>query len=175
MEQPTEETVLGRITSVFGVKGWVRIYSYTDPIGNILDYGQWHLVRDGERQTVELQSGKAHGKGLIAKIKGYDTPEEVRALCGSEIRLGVDQLPELPEGEYYWHQLEGLTVVTADGQRLGKVSHLMETGSNDVMVVVPDRESLDGRKRLVPYLPGEYVNKVDLAAGRIEVDWDPEF
>lgn len=175
MSQHHEETVLGRITSVFGIKGWVKVYSFTDPMTNILNYRQWVLVQDGSRRSVRLSAGKVHGKGLVALIDGVSDPDQARAYCGAEIRVSADELPELPAGEYYWHQLEGLVVVTTEGVRLGKVSHLLETGSNDVLVVDPDVDSVDGRRRLVPYAPDEYVREIDLAQGRIEVEWDPEF
>ncbi|MDX1590254.1 MAG: ribosome maturation factor RimM [Oleiphilaceae bacterium] len=175
MPQNPEETVLGRITSVFGVKGWVKVYSFTDPMSNILNYRQWVLLQDGQRRSVRLSAGKVHGKGLVALIDGVDDPDQARSLCGAEIRVSASDLPELPVGEYYWHQLEGLAVFTTDGVRLGSVSHLLETGSNDVLVVDPDVDSLDGRRRLVPYAPDEYVRRIDLDQGLIEVDWDPEF
>jgi len=175
MTQAQNETVLGQITSVFGVKGWLKVYSYTDPISNILNYRQWILLQDGARRTVKVSNGRIQGKGLVAQLDGVDDPDQARLLCGAEIRVSADALPALPEGEYYWHQLEGLAVYTAEGQRLGRVDHLIETGANDVMVIEPDAESIDQRQRLVPYLPEDYVQAVDLEAGRIEVHWDPEF
>jgi 16S rRNA processing protein RimM len=84
-------------------------------------------------------------------------------------------LPELPSGEYYWYQLEGLDVFTVSGECLGKVHHLMETGSNDVVVVRATSGSIDQRERLIPYLPDQVVQQVDLDQGRMVVDWDPEF
>jgi 16S rRNA processing protein RimM len=91
----------------------------------------------------------------------------------------ADRLPALAEGEYYWHQLEGLEVwcgaSEGDGQvLLGTVDHLIETGANDVLVVRASPGSMDQRERLIPYLPGDVVTGVDLAAGRMEVNWFPE-
>ncbi|TVP56918.1 MAG: ribosome maturation factor RimM [Halomonadaceae bacterium] len=175
MPQHQEETVLGRITSVFGIKGWLKVYSFTDPMTNILDYRQWVLVQDGVRRNVRLAEGKKHGKGLLVLIDGLSTPEQAQSLCGAEIRVSADALPQLPSGEYYWHQLEGLSVVTSEGVRLGVVKSLLETGANDVLVIDPDVDSVDGRRRLVPYAPGEFVTRIDLQQAQIEVDWDPEF
>ena len=176
VSQTERETVLGRVTSVFGVKGWVKVYSYTDPMDNLLDYKGWQLrFPDGRRQQVKLVEGKRHGPGLVARIVGIDDRDQARALCGAEIVVPTSSLPPLPEGEYYWHQLEGLRVETLDGQSLGEVDHLMETGSNDVLVVRADAQSIDDRERLIPYLPGQVIKKVDLAAGRLVVDWDAEF
>ena len=98
-----------------------------------------------------------------------------RTYCGAEVRVSTAELPPLPDGEYYWFQLEGLDVFTVDDECLGKVHHLMETGSNDVLVVQATAGSIDQRERLIPYLPGEVVQSVDLAAKQMVVDWDPEF
>lgn len=176
VSQTDRETVLGRVTSVFGVKGWVKVYSYTDPMENLLDYNRWQLrFPDGRRQQVKLVEGKRHGPGLVAQIADVADREQARLLCGAEIVVPTSSLPPLPEGEYYWHQLEGLSVETLTGQHLGVVDHLMETGSNDVLVVKGSVQSIDDRERLIPYLPDQVVKQVDLAAGKLVVDWDPEF
>jgi len=88
----------------------------------------------------------------------------------AEVSVARAALPPLAQGEFYWADLEGLEVVTLEGVSLGKVSHLLSTGANDVMVV-RDAE----RERLLPFVPGQWVQQVDLAAGRIVVDWDPAF
>lgn len=170
-----ERTVLGKITSVYGIKGWVKVVSYTDPMENILSFSQWVATRDGQELALKLENGKRHGKGLIAKLGGYDDREQAASLAGYRIEVDKSLLPALDDGEYYWHQLEGLEVLCADGRLLGKVSHLMETGSNDVLVVRPCKGSLDGRERLIPYVPDEYVKAVSLKDGTMSVDWDPEF
>lgn len=168
------ETVLGKITSVYGVKGWVKIYSFTDPMDSILQYRSWTLKKDGEVKVVKLSSGKKHGKGLVACLEGCNDRELAQQFCGSLITVATEELPELEEGEYYWHQLEGLSVKTIEGQDLGKVSHLIETGSNDVLVVKGGRGD-SKKERLIPYLPGTVVSDIDLEENTITVDWDPEF
>jgi len=108
-------------------------------------------------------------------ITGVDDREDARQYCQLNIVVEKSQFPELEQGEYYWHQLEGLTVITCQGDtRLGVVDSLMETGANDVLVVKGDRESLDREERLIPYTE-QFVLRVDLDAGKIDVDWDPEF
>ncbi|UZE95247.1 ribosome maturation factor RimM [Alkalimarinus alittae] len=170
----SSEAVLGKITSVYGVKGWVKIYSFTDPIENILQYRRWTLKKDGVERVVDLSTGKKHGKGLVACIEGCNDRELAQQFCGSLIVVSSEELPELDDGEFYWHQLEGLSVKTIEGVDLGKVSHLIETGSNDVMVVKGNRGDAK-RERLIPYLPGEVVTDIDLEEKTITVDWDPEF
>ena len=166
--------VFGKITSVHGVRGEVKIYSFTDPIDNLLGYPAWTLKRDGEVKQVELVSGRLQGKILVAKLKGLDDREVARTFAGFDICVPRALLPDLDDGEYYWHQLEGLKVIDLQGQLLGRLDHLLETGSNDVMVVKPCPGSLDDRERLLPYTE-QCVQKVDLAAGEMRVDWDADF
>ncbi len=175
----TRHVLLGRVTSPFGIKGWVKVYSYTQPMENVLQYRQWRLTRDGRSLDVEIVQGRKQGKGLVAQIKGVTTPEDARNYCGYEILLPAEALPSLDDGEFYWHQLEGLQVFTqdADGNDLllGKVSHLIETGSNDVLVVQATRASIDQRERLLPYLPEQVIQEINLDEGFMRVLWDPEF
>ena len=166
--------VLGKITSVHGVRGEVKIYSFTDPIDNLLGYSAWTLKRDGEVKQVELVSGRLQGKILVAKLKGLDDREVARTFAGFDICVPRALLPDLDDGEYYWHQLEGLKVIDLQGQLLGRIDHLLETGANDVMVVKPCAGSLDDRERLLPYTE-QCVQQVDLAAGEMRVDWDADF
>jgi len=175
MTQNSQETVIGRITSVFGVKGWLKVFSYTDPKDGILNYRDWTLLLDGKRIPIRLEEGRRQGQGIVVRLKGIDDREVARTYCGAEIRVPTEQLPELPEGEVYWHQLEGLDVFTVEGECLGKVHHLLETGSNDVLVVHATAGSIDQRERLIPYLPDQVVQQVDLKGSRMVVDWDPEF
>lgn len=172
---PTEDlVVIGKIVSVYGIRGEVKVYSYTDPLDNLLNYSQWTLTRDDETRQVEMASGRLHGKVLAARIKGLDDREEARGYVGFLISVPRSLLPELDDDEFYWHQLEGLKVMNHDGQCLGKVHHLLETGANDVLVVRPCEGSLDDRERLLPYT-AQCVQKVDLAAGEMQVEWDADF
>ncbi|HKK04297.1 MAG TPA: ribosome maturation factor RimM [Gammaproteobacteria bacterium] len=170
-EQPGAEMVtVGRIAGLYGVRGWVKVYSYTEPRENILTYSPWYLRRDGRWQAHPLAGGRRQGKGVTAHLDGFDDRDAAAALVGVEVAVRRDQLPAPPADEYYWSDLIGLEVVALDGRRLGRVDHLLETGANDVLVVDDS-----GRERLIPYVRGVVVRRVDLAGGRIEVDWDPEW
>ena len=180
MNKAADQAVMGKITSVYGVKGWVKIYSYTQPKENIRQYKNWTLKGGSKDGPVTVLSCKAHGNGLVAQIKGCNDRDEAKQYCGSLITVPQEELPDLPSGDYYWHQLQGLKVYTLDSEDgskvlLGQVDHLIETGSNDVLVVKKCKDSLDGRERLIPYLPDQVVLAVDLEAGTIDVEWDPEF
>ena len=142
---------------------------------NVLDYAEWSLNRGSEQRTVSVLGGRVQGRVLVVNLKGIDDRNKAEELVDFEISIASDALPELEDGDFYWHQLEGLQVVNQEGQLLGKVDHLLETGSNDVMVVKPCAGSVDQRERLLPYLPGQFVIKVDLETQVMQVDWDAEF
>ena len=129
----------------------------------------------GKQRTVSVLGGRLQGRVLIVELKGVDDRDKAEALVNFEISVEAGSLPELEEGEYYWYQLEGLQVINLEGQLFGKVDHLLETGSNDVMVVKPCEGSIDQRERVLPYLPGQFVVNIDLDKATIQVDWDSEF
>lgn len=161
--------VMGRIASPYGVKGWVRINSFTSVPDSLLDYTPWYLNQRGQWQAVELLAGKRHGKGLVVHLKSCDDRDAAAALTGTDIGVYRSQLPPADEGEYYWSDLVGLQVINLRDQVLGVVDHLFETGANDVMVVKGEQECL------VPYIQGQVIESVDLDKGMIRVDWDPDF
>ncbi len=170
MAKSTDELLeLGKISGVYGVKGWVKVHSYTDPREQIVEYGVWQLKQKGARREVELEAGRCQGKTVIAKLKGIDDRDQAMLLMGSVIAIHPQQLGELEENEYYWHDLEGMQVINQQGVELGTVSHMVETGANDVMVVIGERE------RLIPFTQGHAVIQVDLPGRVIKVDWDAEF
>lgn len=166
--------VLGKLTSPYGIKGWMKVYSYTSPMEGILDYAEWVLRRDGEVSHHRLKQGRRQGRGLVACLQGIDDRSQAEAMAGAEILLPKEALPQLDSGEYYWHQLEGLKVITLEGVCLGHLAYLFETGANDVMVVKGEGAP-DDRERLLPFLPDDVVKHVDLDAGEMLVDWDPDF
>tara|TARA_B100000929_G_scaffold236303_1_gene192977 strand:- start:455 stop:829 length:375 start_codon:yes stop_codon:yes gene_type:complete len=119
--------------------------------------------------------GSRQGKGLVVQLKGVGDRTAAEALAQADILMPKEALPELSDDEYYWHELEGLTVFTRSGERLGQVSYLFETGANDVMVVRGDNDAIDKRERLLPFLPDDVIVEISLEDGRMVVDWDPEF
>lgn len=172
---PEQPLVVGRITSVFGVKGWVKLYSHTEPMEGLFDYPHWWLKTASGWKTIELSQGRLQGRGLVAEVKGYTDRDLVKEICGLDIYTDASNLAVLDEGDYYWSQLEGLQVITKEGVLLGKVFQMMETGANDVLVVRACEGSLDREERLIPYVPDLYVVNVNLELQTMVVDWDPEF
>lgn len=159
----------GRITGLYGVRGWVKVYSYTQPRDNIIQYSPWLVKLNGQWRKLEIAEGRAHGKGVVVRIDGYQDRTQATELIGSDIEICREQLPELTEDEYYWSELEGMEVRTNSGQSLGVVDHLLETGANDVLVVKGERE------RLIPYLRDDVIIDIDRQKKMITVDWDPDF
>ena len=158
--------VLGRIAGVFGVKGWVKVFSHTDPREAILEYQNWLLKSGDTWQPVTVEDGRRQGKSVVAKLANIDDRDAAAGLQDVVIAVSREELPETRTGEYYWADLEGLQVLHRDGRLLGKVSYLMATGANDVLVVEGDRECL------IPYVTGDVILDVDLAKGVISVDWE---
>ncbi len=158
--------VLGRIAGVFGVKGWVKVFSHTEPREAILEYQSWLLKRGDSWQAVTVEDGKPHGKSVIAKLADVEDRDAAAELLDVDIAVSREDLPQTKAGEYYWADLEGLQVIHRDGRSLGKVAYLMATGANDVLVV-------DGKGEcLIPFVMGEVILDVDLAKGQISVDWE---
>jgi 16S rRNA processing protein RimM len=171
MSSGSEKRVrVGRIVGLYGVQGWVKLESWTEPRIRIFDYQPWQLSAPGVEKEIRGIDGRAQGKGLVARLPGIDDREQAALLVGCEITVAREQLPAPSKDEFYWTDLEGLEVVTLNNEVLGRVSHLFATGANDVMVVRNGE-----RERLIPFVQGPYVHSVDLSAGRLTVDWDPEF
>ena len=165
---PDGLVLFGRISGLFGVQGWVKVFSYTRPREAIVGYSPWLVKIGGDWREVGVDNGRAQAKGVVAKLAGYDDRDQASGLIGAEIALKLTQLPPLKQGEYYWAQLVGLEVVNLAGKKLGKVSHLFDTGANDVMVV------RNGNERWLP-ATGKVIRAVDFESGLIRVDWDADF
>jgi 16S rRNA processing protein RimM len=176
-ESGSSQLTAGKITGAYGVKGWVKIHSYTDPVENLFGFGAWQLQRRGALETVEFDAWRRHGKGVVAHIVGVEDRTRAESLRGLEIVVEAGSLPALEEGDFYWRELEGLQVWAREpgsGEPrvlLGTVDYLIETGANDVLVVKASEDSIDDGERLIPYLPGEVVTRVSLEEAVIEVDW----
>lgn len=161
--------IIGKIGATYGVRGWLKIHSYTEYGASILDYTPWYLSGENDHyRKIEIEQGQMHGNGIIAKLAGINTPEEARLLTGQTISILRSQLPELKKDEYYWSDLIGLTVINKNGETYGKVIYLMATGSNDVLVI----KGNDNKEHAIPYLFGNIITKIDLAKQEIHVDWE---
>ncbi len=160
--------VVGRISGVHGVAGWLRVHSYTRPPAEILDYSTWYLDQDGRCTESHVRQGREQSKGIVALLSGCENRTVAESWIGAEITIERAQLAALDDHEYYWTDLIGCRVCTVQGEVLGDVTRLMETGGHDVLVVNGQRE------RLIPFVPDVYIRAVDIADRCITVDWDLE-
>lgn len=167
-QKPEDMVILGYISGVFGVKGWVKVFSWTQPSNNILNYRQWYLQDEHDHwQAKDLIKGQLHGKGLIAQLDGVNDRDAAALLVKTRIAIPRSELPTTDEDDYYWHDLVGLEVVNQTGESIGKVKELFETGANDVMVVKANKH-----EHLIPYVWEHVIKRVDLDKGIISVDWE---
>jgi len=170
MKTGERRVLLGRIVGLYGVRGEVKIESYTEPRLAIFDYSPWLLETAPDViEKIDKVQGRAQGKGVVAEL-GFDDRDAAAKRIGARIFVARAALPELQD-EFYQEDLVGLEVVNRAGVSFGMVSHLFDTGAN-LVLVTRDR---NGRERLIPYVPDLYVIEVDLDGGRITVDWEEEF
>jgi len=169
MDQHQDDLVcVGHILGAQGIKGWVRVFSNTSPRDNIVNYSPWIIEQGDDRKAVSI-TGRSQGKNVIARLEGCEDRSAAEALTGCRILISPEQLPGLQAGEYYWSDLIGLQVESLQGEALGVVASMIETGADDVMVLQGDRE------RLIPFVIDDIVHEVDLERKRLVVDWLPDY
>lgn len=172
-ERPSRQQkllLLGRFTGAFGIRGQVKLESWTEPRASIFRYQPWILRNAaGEEREVTGVRGKSSGKHVVADVPDVTDRDAAEALRGTDILVPRSALPPPKAGEFYWVDLEELQVVNLEGVDFGRVSHLFSTGANDVLVARGERE------RMIPFIEPDVVREVDFDAGRITVDWDADF
>lgn len=167
----TEWVVLGRVAGLYGLRGWVKVFSYTEPREGISEYNPLYLKAGDSWREYSVLAGRAQGKSIVISFKGIEDRDNAATLIGCDIAINRSQLPDLEPGEFYWSDLQGLSVVTTDGADLGTVDYIFATGANDVVVVKDN----NGKEHLIPFLRDEVILDIDLAQQRMQVDWDPDF
>ena len=168
-EPGARAVILGRISGLYGVRGWVKVYSYTEPREALLEYREWLVGEPGAWTALAVAEARTHGRTLVARLAGTEDRDAAAAYVGADVAVHREALPATEKGEYYWSDLEGLEVRHRDGRILGRVSRMLGTGAHDVMVVRAERQE---REVLIPFVPGEFVLAVDLDKGVIDVDWE---
>ena len=167
-QENNKKLLVGKINGFFGLQGWVKVFSYTNPRTNILNYSPWSIKVDGNFQSIDITSGREQSKTIVAHIKGIDNREDSQRFIGQDIYINKEQLPELTQGEYYWHELIGFDVINKDEEQLGTVDYFVETGANDVLVVKGKKEYW------IPYIE-PFLVSIDSKNNKILVDWDKDF
>ena len=166
---------MGCISAPFGIKGWIRVQSYTESAGSLKRYPTWWLGDDhspsGWREY-EVQQTQVQGVDIVAKLAGCEDRDAAAAFKGRVVAVPREAFPPVEKGEFYWADLVGLKVTNIEGLDFGVVSSMLETGANAVMVV--QQSAVDGGERLIPFI-ASVIKRVDIAAGVIEVDWGADF
>jgi 16S rRNA processing protein RimM len=161
---------VARIGAPYGVRGWLKIHSFTAPPESVLDYDPWRIRLGDEWRQLRVAEGRPHGKGVVARLEGFEDREAVRSLVGAEVAVERAQLGDPGAGSYFWTDLIGAEVVNREGAVLGRVDHLIDTGQHDVLVIRGG-----DRERMIPFVQGHYVLEVDVDSGRIVVDWGLDY
>lgn len=166
-DEPGRRIILGRISGIHGTRGWLKVFSCTDPRENIFLYQPWLLEESGADWTeMEFADYGTSGKTLVVKLPGIEDRETAHQFVGRSLAVYRERLPEPEPGEYYWADLMHMEVVALTGEQLGRVIDIHATGANDVLVVQGDR------RRTIPFVMDEVIRRVDEDASLITVDWE---
>ena len=158
---------MGRIGAPHGVRGALRVRPDSEDPASLARYGEWLLrSRSGAWSAHRVRSVRGQGDWLVAELEGIESREAAGALRGAEVGVPRESLPPLAENEYYQADLVGLTVVNREGVALGTLRAFIESGAHPIAQVVGD----EGVERLIPWV-AHCVDRVDIAARRIDVDW----
>jgi 16S rRNA processing protein RimM len=166
MSANREHIVVGQFGAPHGIKGFIKVQSFTRPEQNLFDYQPWFVKRQGQWQEIPLKTVERHAKRWVVQLENVEDRTKAQSLTGLTISVLREALPEPETGSYYWNDLIGLTVQSKQGQALGKVKDFLETGANDVMIVQKDKEEL-----LIPFVFEHYILEISLERGEIIVDW----
>jgi 16S rRNA processing protein RimM len=164
-EGPRALVELGEVGAPYGLRGWVKVRSFTEPPESILEPGQLELEVAGEWRTFAIEAAGRSAGQLTVKLKGVTDRNAAQSIRGARIGIERARLPAPGPGEYYRADLLGCEVENLGGAKLGTLDYFVETPAHALMVVRGEHE------HWVPAVP-RYVRRVDLAARRVVVDWD---
>ena len=162
-----KKILVGKISNPHGIKGWVKVISFTDPIENILSYKQWIISDKETEKTYYLEDSRVQGNKIVIKLENVNDRNDAVLLKNLQIQVNRSDLPELDQNSYYWEDLVDFNVIDIKGNHVGKVDSLFRTGSNDVLVIIDETKE----RLLVPFIMEEVIKYVDLAKELISIDW----
>jgi 16S rRNA processing protein RimM len=172
----SEKVILGKVGAPYGIKGWLKLTPYTDSPEGIFSYEKLLIQLDGQWQQQTVADWRRHNNGLVFKLNNVDDRDSALRYTHAELAVLAEQLPELADDEFYWRELIGLSVITLNGYQMGQVTDLLETGSNDVLVVkAKPKDAFGQSERLIPFLTDQVIKEVNQQTKTIVVDWDPGF
>ena len=161
---------LGKITGVHGIKGWLKIQSFSSPPENILNYPSWIINNQGEEELYSIEQGRKQNNKIVVKLEKIDDRNTAESLINSKIQIQRSDLPKLSNENYYWSDLVGLSVLNSEETVIGKIESLIETGANDVMVII----TLKDERILIPFVMHEIIKEVNVELNYIKIDWSIE-
>ena len=161
---------LGKITGVHGIKGWLKIQSFSSPPENILNYPSWIINNKGEEDFYSIEQGRKQNNKIVVKLEKIDDRNTAESLINSKIQILRSDLPKLSNENYYWSDLVGLSVLNSEEKVIGKIESLIETGANDVMVII----TLKDERILIPFVMHEIIKEVNVELSYIKIDWSIE-
>lgn len=168
MSTNSSKIIVGRFGSPFGIKGWIKLQSFTEPEENLLNYKRWYWLNRENWVSIEQDDYTRHGKGWIVHLVGYDSPEAVRFLAGVDVAIERQDFPPLAEGEFYLHDVLGFRVQNLQGIELGQVTGFMDSGAHELLVVSGMKEYL------IPLIRDHFLISVDTEKRQLVVDWDAD-
>lgn len=176
MNTNPQPIILGKLGSTYGVKGWMRITAYTESVEGIFNYSPWLIHEQGQWREIKVTQWRFQGKTVIAHLDSIDDMDSAQRLTNCEIAIYPNQMTSLPEDEFYWRDLIGCEVTNIAGYNMGKVDQIVETGSNDVLLVKANAKDAFGKgERMIPFVTEQFIKQVNTSAKQIIVDWDPDF
>ena len=162
-----KKILVGKISNPHGIKGWVKVISFSDPIENILSYKKWTMSDNQTEKTYCLEDSRIQGNKIVIKLEGVNNRDDADLLKNLQIEVNRSDLPKLDENSYYWEDLVDFNVIDINGMHVGKVDSLFRTGSNDVLVIINKTK----QRLLVPFIMVEVIKYVDLDKELISIDW----
>jgi len=161
--------LIGKIVGVHGLKGYLKVYTYTETLNAFDSCHSIHIKTEGgQEQNYKIENAKPHKKGVLLSLEGVSTISKAERLVGSDLFMEKESLPELEEGAYYWFEIIGLSVFSKDDIFIGNVTSVIPTGSNDVYVV-KNLDKNNSQEILIPAI-ASVVLEIDLKKERIRVD-----
>ncbi|MEM1243505.1 MAG: ribosome maturation factor RimM [Pseudomonadota bacterium] len=162
-------TIIGQFGKTHGIHGWLFVRSFTVPPSNLFNYQPWYIEQSSKYQQIKVIQHKNQQQKFIVQLDQANTIEQVTPFINKYIFIEKTLLPNLPENEIYWSELEGFSVINRENVLLGKIDHLIEIANQTIIIV-------QGEKRyLIPYIKNQYVIIVDKLNKQMVVDWDKDF
>jgi 16S rRNA processing protein RimM len=187
---PEDAIEVGRIVDAWGLKGWIKVQAFAADPQALFSSRRWFLLPSEKAgrlpppigaaaipTLLKITQAKDHGDMIVALAQEVPDRATAEALRGARVFIGRTSFPTPAPDEFYWVDLIGLEVVNRQGERLGTVAGLLDTGPHSVLRVTPEPAAAEGgppEERLIPFV-GAYVDEVSLARRLITVDWGLDY